>query len=81
VDRDRAHPAYRSSRISFELGAQVRSLREQRGWTQAELARRVGITKSAVARLETGRTSATLPELDLIARVLQARLSIALTQV
>ncbi|HJP74246.1 MAG TPA: helix-turn-helix transcriptional regulator [Pseudonocardiaceae bacterium] len=81
MDRYRAHPAYRSSRISLDLGAQVRSLREQQGWSQAELARRIGITKSAVARLETGQTSPTLPELDLIARVLRARLSIELTQI
>jgi transcriptional regulator with XRE-family HTH domain len=59
----------------------VRSLREQNGWSQAELARRLGITKSAVVRLEAGSTAPTLPELDLIARTLQARLSIELTQV
>lgn len=59
----------------------MRSLREHNGWSQAELARRLGVTKSAVARLESGSTAPTLPELDLIARTLQARLSIELTQV
>jgi transcriptional regulator with XRE-family HTH domain len=51
---DRARPAYESARIAFELGAEVRALREERGWSQAELAKRAGITKSALARFEAG---------------------------
>ncbi len=36
------------------LGAIVRAAREARGWSQAELGRHVGLTGSAVGRIETG---------------------------
>ncbi len=36
----------------LELGQRVKQLRESRNWSQAELARRTGITKSAVSTYE-----------------------------
>ncbi|MEQ0561332.1 helix-turn-helix transcriptional regulator [Amycolatopsis sp. NEAU-NG30] len=76
---DRAHHAYEAARLAFELGAEVRTLREKRGWTQTELAERAGMTQSAMARFEAGGTIPTLPVLERIAAALQMRLSIALT--
>jgi HTH-type transcriptional regulator/antitoxin HipB len=75
---DRAHHAYDAARLAFELGAEVRTLRERRGWTQTELAERSGMTQSAMARFEAGGTIPTLPVLERIAAALQMRLSIAL---
>jgi len=76
---DRAHPAYQAARIAFELGASVRTLREQREWSQTELATRAGMTQSAVARFEAGGTVPTLPVLERIATALGMRLSVELT--
>lgn len=76
---DRTHHAYEAARIAFELGAEVRTLREERGWTQTELAERAGMTQSAMARFEAGGTIPTLPVLERIATALQMRLSIALS--
>lgn len=36
------------------LGEKIKRLRESREWTQAELARKVGITKSAISTYELG---------------------------
>lgn len=36
------------------LGQRVRAAREARGWSQAELGRQVGLSGSAVGRIETG---------------------------
>lgn len=38
----------------FDLGHKVRRLRESRDWSQAELARRAGVTKSAISTYELG---------------------------
>lgn len=36
----------------LDLGQKVRRLRESRDWSQAELARRAGVTKSAISTYE-----------------------------
>ena len=48
--------------ISFEtmnesMGDRIRRLRESRGWPQAELARRVGVSRAAVSQWERGETA------------------------
>lgn len=39
----------------------IRSEREQRGWTQAELAERLGVSRQTVVALETGKYDPSLP--------------------
>lgn len=73
-DRRLAEPAaaeaYGHARTAFELGTAVRSLREERGWTQRQLAEAAGMTQPAVARFEAGGTTPTLAVLDRVARAL-----------
>ena len=49
-------------------GELVREARKRAGLTQAELAERAGTTQSAIARLESGRTS---PALEQVERLLK----------
>lgn len=67
--------AGRAIRLAFE----IRRLREARGLSQRELAERVGTTQSAIARLEAGNNSPSLPTLDRIAAALGAELTVSLT--
>lgn len=67
---------YEAARLAFELGAAVRQLREQRGWSQSELARAASMTQSAVARFEAGGTVPTLPVLERVARALDVELAV-----
>jgi len=69
-----ARESYQAAQRAFELGRTVRQIREQRGWSQAELAKAAHMTQSAVARFEAGGTVPTLPVLDRLAQALDAEL-------
>ena len=47
-------------RTARDLGAAVRDARLQKGWTQAELAKRMGVSRQWVISLEQGKASAQL---------------------
>lgn len=69
-----AAEAYHAAKLAFELGRTVRGLREQRGWSQTQLATAAGMTQSAVARFEAGGTVPSLPVLERLAHALDAEL-------
>jgi transcriptional regulator with XRE-family HTH domain len=52
-----------------ELGRTLRSLREMKGISQGELARRAGMGKSQVSKYESGKE---LPKLESLERLLRA---------
>jgi DNA-binding XRE family transcriptional regulator len=64
--------AGRAIRIAMEL----RALRERKGYSQRQLAELVGTTQSAIARLEAGHISPSLPTLDRIAAALGAEVTV-----
>jgi ribosome-binding protein aMBF1 (putative translation factor) len=53
----------------LELAAKVKSAREDKGLSQAELAELVGTKQPNIARLEAGRG---IPRLDLLAKIARA---------
>lgn len=67
----------RETRMQMDLGEKIRSVREDAGITQAELAKRIGTTASAISRIEDadydGHSVATLQR---IAEALDLRLVI-----
>ncbi|MEW6154537.1 MAG: helix-turn-helix transcriptional regulator [Actinomycetota bacterium] len=69
---------YEKAGRAIRLAMDIRALREARGLSQRELAERVGTTQSAIARLEGGTISPSLPTLDKIAEALDAELSVGL---
>ena len=66
--------AGRAIRLAFE----IRALREKKGLSQRQLAERIGTTQSAIARLEAGNISPSLPTLDKIAHALGAEVSLSI---
>ena len=69
-----ASAGYERTRRAFELGEQLRALREAQRLSQAELARRMGSTQPAIARLEAGRVAPSLDTLDRAAAALGVEL-------
>lgn len=55
---------------SRTFGALVRQLRDERGWTQEQLAREAGITVTSVSNLERGATQ--LPNAETVERLAAA---------
>lgn len=70
--------AYAAAKLAFELGEQVRALREERGWSQRDLAKLTGMSQPAIARFEAGGTTPTLPVLERIAIAFGTTLSVEL---
>jgi ribosome-binding protein aMBF1 (putative translation factor) len=79
-DRRLAEPgaaeAYEATRLAYQLGRSVRELREQKGWSQSQLADAAGMTQSAVARFEAGGTVPTLAVLERLARAFDLELDV-----
>jgi transcriptional regulator with XRE-family HTH domain len=62
------------------IGDVVKQLREARGWTQAELARRLGLDQSQVNRLESGKSrNPTQKTLEALARAFELPLPAFMT--
>ena len=82
VKRERADsPArrrgYERAGRTIRLAMEIHELREKRGLSQRELAERLGTTQSAVARLEAGNVSPSLPTLDKVAAALGVELVVS----
>jgi len=56
------------------IGANVRRLRSERGWTQSELSAMADIADATLSRIERGRMSASVALAERIARALGAKL-------
>jgi transcriptional regulator with XRE-family HTH domain len=53
-----------------DIGARIRTAREEQGWTQDQLAAAVGVSRSAVAQWETGRAGQVTTNLTRVATAL-----------
>jgi transcriptional regulator with XRE-family HTH domain len=60
------------------IEAEIRTLREARGWSQAALAKKAGLSMIYVQKIEAGERVPTLATLDRLARALGAELHVEL---
>lgn len=58
--------ARRNQAQRVRIGAEIQSMRERRGWTRTELARRAGIGRMVESRIERARTNV---DLDVLQRI------------
>ena len=59
--------------LMARLGRNVRRVRTARGWTQAEFARRVGISRIYVAQIEAAAKECSLAMLERLAKALRVK--------
>ena len=53
--------------LLIRLGDRIRTLRKKRGWTQAEMAEKVGIDRSFLADVERGKRNVSILNVELLA--------------
>lgn len=59
---------YDDERQALKLAIKIAALREQKGWSQQELAKRIGTSQQAISRIESGEYEGfTLKTLEKIA--------------
>jgi ribosome-binding protein aMBF1 (putative translation factor) len=74
--------AFQKELSRIRLADQIAELREKHGWTQADLARKVGTTQSGIARLENpSYRNYSLATLEKVAKALGARLVVGLQEI
>jgi transcriptional regulator with XRE-family HTH domain len=64
-----------STDIRVRLGNRVRAMRKERGWTQVEMAEMLGIDRSYLSEIETGKKDPSLRVLKTIADGFELSLS------
>ena len=52
----------------------LRELRAERGWSQADLAERAGVSRQTINAIETGKYDPSLPLAFLLARIFKLRI-------
>jgi transcriptional regulator with XRE-family HTH domain len=57
------------------LGNRIRKLRKAQGWTQVEMAERIGIDRSFLADVERGKRNVSILNLEIIAHGFKISLS------
>jgi DNA-binding XRE family transcriptional regulator len=76
LEKQMADPEFRATYGELDLACQVARLRIMRGLTQEQLASMVGTRQPNIARLESGRTTPSLPFLRRVVEALGGELEI-----
>ena len=72
--------AYDELGVEFEVAKMIIQKRIKKGFTQKELAQKIGTKQSAIARLEAGGCNPTIDFLSKIANALGAKIKISLKE-
>lgn len=64
-----------STDIRIQLGDRVRALRQERGWTQVEMADFLGMDRSYLSEIENGKKDPSLSMLKVMAEGLSISIS------
>jgi putative transcriptional regulator len=60
--------------VEVPVKNKLRELRAERGWSQADLAERAGVSRQTINAIETGKYDPSLPLAFLLARIFKLRI-------
>ncbi len=66
----------RKIEVRVQLGQQIAQLREEQGWTQAQLAKMAGVTELNIQKIEDGRYNVPLDIIGMVADLLGCEVSL-----
>lgn len=66
--------------LNTQIGERIRTLREQRGWIQRDLAEAAGLPVRTIGRIERGEVDVRTSTLQKIAKGLRVSVSILLSE-
>lgn len=66
----------RKIEVRVQLGQQIAQLREEQGWTQAQLAKMAGVTEQNIQKIEEGRYNVPLDIIGTVAYLLGCEVSL-----
>ena len=64
-----------ADRLLLRLGHRIRTLRKRHGWTQVEMAEKLGLDRSFLADVERGKRNISIRNLYIVARGFKKTLS------
>jgi transcriptional regulator with XRE-family HTH domain len=64
-----------ADRLLLRLGHRIRTLRKRQGWTQVEMAEKLGLDRSFLADVERGKRNISVRNLYIVARGFKKSLS------
>lgn len=64
-----------TKRLHQAIGRRIRSLRNEAGWTQEELAARTGLHRTYIGKLERGESGVTIDSVAILCRSLGVTLA------
>ena len=76
----RATPEYHAETIALDLVFECEKRREELGYSYAEIARRMGVSRQRIAKIMTGTQNSTVGSLVKLAMVLGCQIEINLVQ-
>ncbi len=81
IDEFEGDPDYEFARVAIEVGEQIVARMEERGMTQADLAREMGVSRARVSQILRGNDNLTLKSIVAVAIGLECRVDLQLKPV
>ncbi len=78
IDEFQGDPDYEFTKVAIDVGEQIVARMEERGMTQADLARKMGVSRARISQILRGNDNLTLKSIVAVAIGLDSRVDVQL---